>query len=269
MANRKTFNDFLEKNTLVDDDYLVGFDSPSAGGEKKFKLGDLKNFIKDADLTDIESTAFNMSGLNSDFFSGKIFHITSGNISNETNECVIELPFPMESDVRFIIVNMLDANLNGDVKIKIQTKLETGSVSLQQTFSAKGEYLLRKFDYAEIYTSGDGNWYGHGDLISPDTNLLNIKELTENYTPSIFDNQSMFHFKQIEAETITFNLPSPSLFPSGTQFYLYNFSETGAVVIETSDSDTLLARAKYLRRKFDDAVVYTDGNQWFATGDLS
>ena len=79
----------------------------------------------------------------------------------------------------------------------------------------------------------------------------------------------MFHFNQIEAETVTFNLPSPTQFPSGTQFYLYNFSDTGAVVIETSGDDNLLARAKYLRRKFDDAVVYTDGVQWFATGDLS
>ena len=254
---------------MTTDDYLVGFDSPSAGGEKKFKLGDLKNFIKDADLTEVESTAFNVSGLSSEFFSGKIFHISDGNISTDTNECVIELPYPMESDVRFIIVNMLDSNENGDVKLKIQTKLESSSPTSQQTFNAKGEYLLKKHDYAEVYTSGDNDWYGHGDLISPNANLMQIKDIDENYTPTVFDNQVMFHFKQIQAETITFNLPSPSAFASGTQFYLYNFSETGAVVIETPEANTLQARAKYLRRKFDDAVVYTDGNQWFATGDLS
>ena len=265
MANRKTFNDFLEKTSITTEDYLVGFDSPSAGGEKKFKLGDLKNFIKDADLTEVESTAFNVSGLTGDFFSGKIFHISQGNISQETNECVIELPYPMESDVRFIIVNMLDSNENGDVKLKIQTKLES-SVS---SFNAKGEYLMKKHDYAEVYTSGDGEWYAHGDLISPNSNLMQITDITENYTPSVFDNQVMFHFKQIEAETLTFNLPEPSSFASGTQFYLYNFSETGAVVIETTEGNTLQARAKYLRRKYDDAVVYTDGYQWFATGDLS
>lgn len=269
MANRKTFNDFVEKTSIDEEDYVVGFDSPSAGGEKKFKLGDLKNFIKDADLTDVESTAFNMSGLTSDFFSGKVFHISSGNI-DDNNVCTLHLPHPMESDVKFIVVNMIDPNENGDVKIKIETKLQSTSVNAsQQTFSAKGQYLLKKYEYAEIYTSGDGDWFGHGDLVSPSDSLLNIQNVTDNYTATIFDNQKMFHFKQIEAETITFNLPSPTDFPSGTQFYLYNFSDTGAVVIETSGDDNLLARAKYLRRKFDDAVVYTDGIQWFATGDLS
>lgn len=271
MANRKTFNDFIEQTSISEEDYVVGFDSPSAGGERKFKLGDLKNFIKDADLTDVESSAFNITGHTPDFFSGKVFHITSGDINQDTNEVTLQLPYPMNSDVRFIIVNMLDPNENGDVKVKITNKVneETGTFYTQQTFNAKGQYLQKKYEYAEIYTSGDDNWYGHGDLVSPSDNLLNIKNIKENYTATLFDNQVMFHFNQIEAETVTFNLPSPTQFPSGTQFYLYNFSDTGAVVIETSGDDNLLARAKYLRRKFDDAVVYTDGVQWFATGDLS
>ena len=60
--------------------------------------------------------------------------------------------------------------------------------------------MQKKYEYAEIYTSGDDNWYGHGDLVSPSDNLLNIKNIKENYTATLFDNQVMFHFNQIEAE---------------------------------------------------------------------
>ena len=128
MANRKTFNDFIEQTSISEEDYVVGFDSPSAGGERKFKLGDLKNFIKDADLTDVESSAFNITGHTPDFFSGKVFHITSGDINQDTNEVTLQLPYPMNSDVRFIIVNMLDPNENGDVKVKITNKVNEETV---------------------------------------------------------------------------------------------------------------------------------------------
>ena len=272
MANRKTFNDFETKSNIEPDDFLVGFDSPSAGGEKKFMLEDLRNFVTDASVTNTTASAFNISGLDYSFFSGKIFHITDGDIDTETNLCTIELPYPMEEDVRFVVVNMIDPNVNGDVTIQIKTKVDSidGNESILQKFSAKGNLLKKKFHYAEVYTEGYGNWYGFGDLASPQESLLQIKEITDSsYTPTILDNQVMFHFKQIQTQTVSFNLPDPSDFPSGTQFYLYNFSETGAVNINKPDGVEFYARAKYLRRKYDDAVVYTDGQHWFATGDLS
>ena len=45
MGNRKTFNDFIEKSAINKDDYLIGYDEPIPGGEKKFKFSDLRNFV--------------------------------------------------------------------------------------------------------------------------------------------------------------------------------------------------------------------------------
>jgi hypothetical protein len=41
------------------------------------------------------------------------------------------------------------------------------------------------------------------------------------------------------------------------------------VTLNTAAGIQLHARSNVLRRKFDDVLVYTDGKQWFATGDLT
>ena len=46
MGNRKTFNDFTEQSSINNEDYLIGFNEPIPGGERKFKLSDLRNFVK-------------------------------------------------------------------------------------------------------------------------------------------------------------------------------------------------------------------------------
>ena len=53
MANRKTFNDFGLKLRPKPHDYLIGFDAPEVGGEKKFPLAHIKNYLNSVEITEI------------------------------------------------------------------------------------------------------------------------------------------------------------------------------------------------------------------------
>ena len=80
------------------------------------------------------------------------------------------------------------------------------------------------------------------------------------------DADSMLHVNS--NSNVDIILPNPVGILSGTQFYVYNMSETSIVTLK-SDEVELSARSNSLRKQYDDAVVYTDGEKWFATGDLS
>jgi hypothetical protein len=135
-------------------------------------------------------------------------------------------------------------------------------VSKVGKFNARGGTLRHRFDSACIYYDGD-NWYGYGDLGDP----MNIKDVTtREYKFERADEGKVLHFYPTETTKII--LPPAENFDSGTQFYVYNFSFE-EITIETEDESELFARHRRLLRKYDDAVVYTDGKRWFATGDLS
>ena len=55
MANRKTFNDFEESKPVLSD-YIIGFSKPEPGGERRFRLSDLKGFIYTSDVVKVEGT---------------------------------------------------------------------------------------------------------------------------------------------------------------------------------------------------------------------
>ena len=124
MGNRKTFNDFNTKSLVHDNDYLIGFDVPDVGGEKKFKLSRLKDFIHSVDvvvmkydgtlpIVDPNSTQLTPEGFDEvPFLSGKLFHVESD------DHVLVELPDLKNFEgprVSCAIVNMTD---NKRVEIK-------------------------------------------------------------------------------------------------------------------------------------------------------
>ena len=168
-----------------------------------------------------------------------------------------------------IVVNMTDHK-------RVELKTENGSPSL----NARGviaydsglsdattvTFLKKKYDTGIFYYE-KRNWYGYGDLDGPAS--LNIKNITTDYTFSLRDEDKILHFKH-EDDGVKINLPNPETLgmKSGTQFFVHNISNNWIEFI-VEDGISFHARAKYLRRKYDDAVIYTDGYDWFATGDLS
>jgi hypothetical protein len=262
MGKKRTFNDFSVRLRPKSSDFLVGFDRPEVGGEKKFPLTHLKNFMGSADVSIITSSQDFIINPNAlpdtedgihgamTFVNGKIFH------ANSENDMTITLP-SMQSTasneiplVKFTLVNVSDS-----ARVTIRT--ETGQLQ------AKGSVLRKKYDSAVIYFDGS-DWFAFGDL---DTlAVLNIKDVNEEYTFNIDDAGKLLHF-YVEENTRVY-LPSANEFMSGIQFYVYNFSDH-VLQLDTADDSEIYARSIFLRRKYDDAVVYTDGQRWFATGDLS
>ena len=260
MANRKTFNDFNLKLNPHPHDYLIGFDKPDAGGEKKFPFAHVKNYLNMVEIRDIvdsqqmplnqspDQTVMDVNGeviQPPPFLNGKLFHVKA-----EHNVTVTLPPMNENDKVQFVLVNMSNEGIKVDIEAKVGT------------FHARGNILRHKFDNAVIYFDGS-EWYGYGDLGDP----MNIKDVVaKKYKFERADEGKVLHFYPTETTKII--LPPAENFDSGTQFYVYNFS-LEEITIETEDGSELFARHHRLLRKYDDAVVYTDGKRWFATGDLS
>ena len=247
MSNRKTFNDF-EESKPVRSDYIIGFSKPEPGGERRFKLSDLKGFIHTSDVVQV-SGPHEFS--HEDVINGKMYHFSAAADSDET-EIVVSLPINPNHPMQFGVVNMAN-----HIPVRINTK---SGASLQ----ARGNLLPRKYDTAIIYWDGE-SWNAYGDL-TRDGGLL-IKDVTSNYDFTSADADTFIHIRA--TDDIKVNLPDPTNIISGTQFYVYNFSETAKVTLNSTSDAELLGRTNVLRRKYDDAVIYTDGTSWFATGDLS
>ena len=247
MANRKTFNDFEESKPVLSD-YIIGFSKPEPGGERRFRLSDLKGFIYTSDVVKVEGTTVFSSD---DVINGKLYHVGELDQSAQ-DEIVVSLPLNPDHPMQFGIVNMATHK-----PVRIVT--QSGS-SLQ----ARGELLRKKFDTAIIYWDGE-TWNAYGDL-SKDGGL-GIKDITEDYTFTLEDVDALLHARA--TNNITVSLPDPTNILSGTQFYVYNLSDSSIVTLNSTTDAELFARASSLRRKYDDAVIYTDGTSWFATGDLS
>ena len=254
MANRKTFSDFDTKLHPKPTDYVVGFDNEGIGGEKKYPFSHLKNYININDITEITTDMeLPVNLIPSDDKStptpnlnGKIFHVNP----DTPEDIQITLPMLSPTDrVRFEIVNLMDTHT-----VTIVTQ-DSG-------FKAKGDILSRKYHTATIYY--DGNWHGFGDLVGSDGSILKIKEVTSDYTFNVDDTDKILHF-DIEGD-ITITLPNPAGIASGTQFYVTNLSVS--IISLVAEDSELRSKAFNLRRQYDDAVVYTDGKNWFATGDL-
>lgn len=278
MGNRKTFNDFNTKSLVHDNDYLIGFDVPDVGGEKKFKLSSLKDFIHSVDvvvmkndgilpLTDPTSLQPIPDGFNEvPYLNGKVFHVDS------TDHVLVELPDMANFEgvrVSCMIVNMTD-NKRVEIKTVNGTRAlnARGVVSYESGLSdaTTVTFLKKKYDTGLFYYDGNG-WCGYGDLDGPTS--LNIKDIDANYTFSLEDEDKILHFKHsTESGGVKLTLPEPSAMKSGTQFFVHNISN-GWIEFEVPNGVNFHARAKFLRRKYDDAAVYTDGSDWFATGDLS
>ena len=99
---------------------------------------------------------------------------------------------------------------------------------------------------------------------------LNIQNITTDYVFSLKDEDKILHFKH-ESDGVKIHLPNPetSGMKSQTQFFVHNISNNW-IEFNVDSGVNFHARAKYLRRKYDDAVVYTDGFDWFAIeSDLS
>jgi hypothetical protein len=256
MANRKTFSDFDTKLNPKPTDYVVGYDHSGRGGEKRYPFSQLKNYIKKSDIVEITTDItlpVNLSSTDSESgppipnLNGKIFHV----IPDPQEDIEITLPqLSPDERVRFEVVNLMDSH-----KVKILTNI--GS------FKAKGDILGRKFHTATIYFDGT-SWHGFGDLVDISGGALKIREVSENYTFVRDDTDTILHFVVSNPTKVT--LPDPSALLPGTQFYITNLSEQ-IITLVTEDSE-LRAKATKLRRQYDDAVVYTDGKNWFATGDL-
>ena len=246
MANRKTFNDFKEDKPQPGD-YVIGFSEPTPGGERRFRLADLKGFIHPSEVVDVTGAVEFSSD---DIINGKIYHVGNGEVNAE-NQIVVSLPLNPEHLMEFVVVNTTD-----NIPVSITTR---SGMPLQ----ARGPILRRKFDTAVIYWDGNA-WHGYGDLVS--NGGANIKNITESHQFSVDDIDALLHVNATSDVDIT--LPSPTGMLSGTQFYVYNMSESTKVTLKSPHVE-ISARANVLRRKYDDAVVYTDGEKWFATGDLS
>jgi len=262
MGKKRTFNDFSVRLRPKPTDFLVGFDRPEVGGEKKFPLTHLKNYMESADISIISSSqdfVINPNVLPEShdevvdalsFVNGKIFHAVS------ENDLTITLPSMQSSASHEIpLVKFTLVNLSESARVNIRT--ETGQLQ------AKGSVLRKKHDSAVIYHDGS-DWFAFGDLDRQA--ILDIKDVHGEYTFDLDDAGKLLHF-YVDENTKVY-LPSPSEFVSGIQFYVYNFSDH-VLQLDTVDDSELYARSIFLRRKYDDAVVYTDGQRWFATGDLS
>lgn len=269
MSNRKTFNDFKVRLKPKQGDFLVGFDSPEVGGESKFQLNHLKDFIHAPHILNINQSQVlplappPMSDQAGDapapppFLNGKIFHVRG--------EHDVEITLPNFPDppadapagshpppVQFIVVNLTQHK-----KVRIITSAGVGE------FRARGNCLRKRYSSALVYFDGE-HWFGQGDLESMVS--LNIKDVATDYTFTPQDEDKILHFVH-ETEGVKITLPNP-MGNSGAQFFVHNISE-GWVEIVTEGDAELKARARFLRRKYDDAAIYTDGTSWFATGDLS
>ena len=283
MGNRKTFNDFDEKSIIQKDDYLIGFDLPETGGEKKFKLSDLRDFIHQADVftlnesqilpvvnPSLQTTVSSVSQSYSDipFLSGKLFHITSD------DHALIQLPniqFTSGLNVSCVIVNMTNHKRVEVRTVNQMNALKARGVLEPTTGLSTAEsstFLKKKYDTAIFYYHGE-NWYGYGDLDGPSS--VNIKNVYLDYTFTLEDEDKILHFHHnVDAGGVKVNLPNPADMKSGTQFFVHNISSYGQFIeFMVPTGVKFHARAKFLRRKYDDAAVYTDGVDWFATGDLS
>jgi hypothetical protein len=246
MANRKTFNDFKEDKPQPGD-YVIGFSEPTPGGERRFRLGDLKGFIHPSEVVDVTGAVEFSSD---DVINGKIYHVGAGQVTTE-NEIVVSLPLNPEHLMEFSVVNTAD-----NIPVHIVTR---SGLPLQ----ARGAILRKKFDTAVIYWDGT-SWHGYGDLTKDGG--LSIKKVSADYSFTLADVDALIHVHA--TDDININLPDPTGMLSGTQFYVYNMSDTAKVTLNSPDAE-LFSRANALRRKYDDVVVYTDGTGWFATGDLS
>ena len=277
MGNRKTFKDFVDRVNISNEDYLIGYDEPIPGGEKKFRLADLRNYVKSNDVIELKKDQklpiSNPTNLEIDsilpsvpFLSGKTFHITGD------DHIAIQLPnlkndFDHDLNVTCIMVNMTNHK-------RVEVRTETGTHSLKARGVVAYEsglsdattvtFLKKQYDTAVFYYT-DGKWYGYGDLDGPSN--LNIKDITTNYTFSLEDEDKILHFKH-DSDGVMITLPNPQTMRSGTQFFVHNISNNW-IEFSVGEGVNFHARAKYLRGKYDDAVVYTDGVDWFATGDLS
>lgn len=247
MANRKTFNDF-EETLPTREDYVIGFSKPEPGGERRFRLSALKGLIHTSDIVKVTG-AVDFSS--EEVINGKIYHVAESDDSVE-NEISVSLPASPDHPMQFGVVNMAIHK-----PIRISTRI---GAPLQ----ARGEVLRRKFDTATIYWDGT-NWSGYGDLARDGG--LGIKDIVADYDFSIADADVLIHVRA--SDDIQINLPDPTNIISGTQLYVYNLSDTAKVTLNSTSEAKLLARANVLRKQYDDAVIYTDGTDWFATGDLS
>ena len=278
MSNRKTFNDFTTKNAsnMHEDDYLIGFDAPSVGGEKKFKLSSLRDFVKSVDVMIVSNDtvlpindpyASNIPSEDVPYLAGKTFHIESN------DHVLIELPnlrnYTGSKKVMCMLVNLTD---NKRVEIKTVNGMKSlnarGVITYESGLSDSTTvtYLKKRYDSAIFYYSEDA-WYGYGDLDGATS--LNIKDVDSDYTFTLDDEDKILHFKHdTSSGGVKINLPQPSTIKSGTQFFVHNISN-GWIEFQVPVGVNFHARAKFLRRKYDDVAVYTDGVDWFATGDLS
>ena len=275
MANRKTFNDFLSKPDIKNDDYVVGFDLPEVGGEKKFKFSDLKDFVQEVEMHKIEVNGTlpvvdptiiqnsSNSEVHSPFLNGKIFHVVGNNNVSVTLPNLVATH--LNKKVQFMVVNLTDHQRVEISSVPSGPVLHARGVSnsLGQTAST---FLKKKYDSALFYFDGTA-WFGHGDLDGASTQ--NIKNISGNYFFTLEDEDKILHFNHgLDTDSGSITLPNPSEMLAGTQFFVHNISD-GWIEFKVPTGVTFHARAKFLRRKYDDAVVYTDGVDWFATGDLS
>jgi hypothetical protein len=284
MGNRKTFNDFDAKSIIQKDDYLIGFDVPESGGEKKFRLSDLRDFVHQADVyplngsqilpvvnpnaeTDATGASVPQGSPDIPFLSGKIFHVLSD------DHALIQLPnikFSSNLNVSCVVVNMTNHK-----RVEIKTVNQMPALKargVQEHTSGLSDnttvtFLKKKYDTAIFYYHGD-NWYGYGDLDGPSS--MHIKKVYLDYNFTLEDEDKILHFehKLADREGVRINLPNPGDMKSGTQFFVHNISGQW-IEFQVPSGVNFHARAKFLRRKYDDAAVYTDGVDWFATGDLS
>lgn len=284
MGNRKTFKDFISKVDINNDDYLIGYDQPIPGGEKKFKLSDLRNYVKSSDVIELEKSQIlpifdpndpfvsnnDLEKSSIPYLSGKIFHVTGG------DHILLELPKLTEDFDENINLICMVVNLTDNRRVEMKTI--NGSKSLnargvnhydtQTSDPTTVTFLKKKYDTAIFYYN-KGEWYGYGDLDGPAS--LNIKNVYTDYVFTLADEDKILHFKDAtenDSDGMRIILPKPADMKSGTQFFVHNISSKW-IEFSVPDGVSFHARAKFLRRKYDDAVLYTDGIDWFATGDLS
>ena len=271
MSSRKTFNDFLSKSNINENDYVVGFDLPEMGGEKKFKLAHLKDFVNAVDVHMIEASGSlpvipphepnQLISTDAPFLNGKIFH------AKGDSDISLTLPDLTELDTQ---VQLMVVNMTNHKRVEVSTtpgmnRLQARGVSnsLGQTAST---FLKKKYDTAFFYYC-DKTWHGYGDLDGASS--LNIKNVSGNYAFTLEDEDKILNFNHTTASSgVSISLPNPTNIVGGTQFFVHNISD-GWIEFQVPAGVNLHARAKFLRRKYDDAAVYTDGVDWFATGDLS
>jgi hypothetical protein len=245
MANRKTFNDFKEELPKLSD-YVIGYSNPVPEGERRFRLADLKGFVRATEVVKvIGNTEFSDTSIH-----GKFFHLHDE--VHDGKDLEITLPNNPDMFIQFGVVNMTEHK-----SVVLNSKI--GKIN------SNGNTLRKKYDTAILYWDGV-NWNAYGHLSS--NGGMDIKTLSENYTFERKDADCIMHITSESDIEIVLPDPKSLNLISGTQFYIYNLSNI-KVTLNTETGVELHARSRVLRRKFDDVLVYTDGNQWFATGDLT